>query len=359
MERLKEFLLPSGRASADQAAKCDDIIRSAKSPNEVRQYIRGVLRKLREGRNDLVSEALNVAMVLAYRLALDDSSANERLGSSIKEACCRALHPEFYKALSDEIALIAQSRYRVKYARLSTHLGRILAQLKVAADAVSGLRFTTYGRVKTAYSIFEKLCAYADGRESLKDPSAELENSLFSTLNKFGCNVLMRMSHSGSVVADYSTEEIEWILPDLLAATIQYDGPVRGPDAFVDGANLGATKRRYRWLYRRLIEANGCEVYMEPHWSARWHINRLVFYAYFCPTNKIRLPVEVFIRTTYDYCIGYANYWRYKGISLRGDESDVCDAERERLLVRIKGCASFGDVQRLVLEEAKRGLLLF
>src|SRR5207244_12365421 len=108
----------------------------------------------------------------------------------------------------------------------------------------------------------------------------ELKESVNSTLSKFETIIITRLTQATHGFQSYAAEYIEWIVPDLLAVTLQFDDPT---DPFVMRSNLGATKRRYEWIYKQLTNALDVEVVKKGHWSSKWHINRLAFYAIYRP----------------------------------------------------------------------------
>ncbi len=255
---------------------------------------------------------------------------------------------QYFNRATKEIDHLCRSYHATTYRRLEEYLSAIVDE---TTTCVRNLGFTCkgYGRRKTPYSIFEKLTKYAVNRKSLKVRGLNHSVSLCSTLNKFASNILNRMASSSCSYFNYRTEDIQYVLPDLLAATVQF------PSSFVRDMNLGATKRRYLGVYNELKENLKAHIYWGPDYSDKWHINRLVFYALFKEKRKIRIPVEVFIRTDYDYYIGYANYWQYKGVSLLRDASPNGQKKRAEFLNRVKKCQTYEQVQELVFQQVHIG----
>ena len=150
---------------------------------------------------------------------------------------------------------------------------------------------------------------------------------------------------------EYCGEDINWIIPDLIGVSIQFS------HAFVRNHNLGTSKRRYLGVFNELARNINADIYYGPSFSEKWHINRLVCYVLFTRGNHIRLPTEIFIRTEYDYNIGYANYWRYKGVSLLETTQKEGVRKRAELLREIKACKEYSEVQELIFREVTSGQL--
>jgi len=67
------------------------------------------------------------------------------------------------------------------------------------------------------------------------------------------------------------------------------------------------------------------------------------------------VAIELFVRTDFDYFIGYGNYWRYKGIDLFAPSSRENDAFRRQFVKRVRACRSFLDVQEMLLKDITSG----
>ena len=152
---------------------------------------------------------------------------------------------------------------------------------------------------------------------------------------------------------DYSREDVKWVLPDLLASTVQFR------DTLVHTKNLGVLKQKYKAIFgylERELSAREVMVYFGPAYSKKWHMNRMVFYT-LCTPQFMRVPMEVFVRTDRDYFIGYANYWRYKNVELLASSSPDDIKRRSAFIRELKSCTDFRQVQELVFRQATSGQL--
>jgi hypothetical protein len=231
------------------------------------------------------------------------------------------------------------------------YLNNIINDMSPLIDSI-GEDYKIYGRVKGPYSIFDKLYRYWGGKKNTKNRHPDVIASLNRILRVFDSNISNRIELCKELSESYQNEEIKWIIPDYFAITIQFNSDL------VKNKNIGSTKSKYMGIYNKLEKNLISNIYYGPSYSEKWHMNRLVFYTLFTLSDKIRIPGEVFIRTDYDYFIGYANYWRYKNIHLLERTNSIQSDEHFEMLRKIKNCHEFREVQELIFDEITKGQLL-
>lgn len=349
MQTLERFLLFGDVGVSPWSKECLDILYGARAVGDITEYVSLILSKLEHNDHSAVDEALHVALPLVYRLGLDDSSGNARIASAIKDKCCTLRYPAFYKALENEINDVCISYCHTTFNKCGEYVKELVDETSSCVRSIA-IPFKVYGRRKSPYSIFEKLVRYSKKDKHLKDNNSQRSVSLRLFLEKFEDNIIATLNGSQRK-HDLWGDDINWIIPDLIGVTVQFS------HTFVRNQNLGASKRRYLRVFCELARNIKAHIYYGPSFSEKWHINRLVFYALFTRESNIRLPAEIFIRTGYDYNIGYANYWRYKGVSLLEATHAEGVRKRAELLRELKACEDFSQVQDLIFREVTSGQL--
>ncbi len=99
--------------------KCRQVIDQSGTITNVRCYLERVLSRLEEGDREAISEAWSVAVPLAYRLAIDDTSTGYRIAAQLKEAAMRVDYPEIFLCIEDEIEWLCKSACGASYSELS------------------------------------------------------------------------------------------------------------------------------------------------------------------------------------------------------------------------------------------------
>jgi len=332
--------------------KCKDIVYNSNSLNDVRNYVNSIYNKLLRSEQEVINEALNVTIPIIYRLSLDDSSNNYRIASAIRNKAFKLLYPKFYDALIEEIDYLCYRYFNCSYDSLNTIINDISSQYEFNLKN-SNLKYIIYFRLKSPLSIFDKLYKYYENKKDLKISDNNITNELNNLLNTFSLNVLNRMLNK-NVSTEYGNSNILlWALPDLIAFTIQFD------QDFIKGKNLGVAKNKYKSVYNKIFKITNSTVYYGPSFSEKWYMNRLYFYSMLLQSGN-KIPYETFIRTNYDYYIGYSYYNRYKNISLLIHPKEEQKKYKIFIVNNIKHCSKFEEVQELLYKEINnRDWLLF
>jgi hypothetical protein len=331
------------------AGRCRWVVNHCRSVAELLEYLEKVLGRLRVDGSSGVEEAWTVAIPLAYRLSVDDTSHGYRIGAALKDAALRASHPRLMECIDLEMDWMCKSAYNVRYSELQSVHETIADQLSDCRNELEG-QWRVYGRIKSIGSTFEKLARYYTGQKRPKaDPRASLV-PLPVFLDQFAEQVSERLMGNHRGKQGYSGSDVRRVLPDLLAFTLQLKESAR------ERRNLGSAKARYKGVFRCLEACLPGEAYFGPAYSSAWHMNRMVCHWGF-PVNDRAIGLELFVRTDFDFFVGYGSYWRYKGIDLFSSAADDRCAARKRFVSNLRTCGSFRDVQELLLREINSGQL--
>jgi hypothetical protein len=93
MNKLGKYHLESSPVFTVDNYKCAMFVNSAKSLDDIINYVNNIIKLLKSDNVSCVNEALQVTLPIIYRLALDDTSNNCRIASLIKELSCKLLYP--------------------------------------------------------------------------------------------------------------------------------------------------------------------------------------------------------------------------------------------------------------------------
>ncbi len=329
---------------------CRKLLFETNEVSQIKDYLDQILRTLKSGNVEIIKEAKSIALPLSYRLSIDDTSNNYRISSKINSEIFKLENPELSKCISDEIKHLIFKTLKIRYDGLRILEKQIDLDLKRFAKELDD-DWYIYGRVKELFSIYLKLYKFKKNKKKPKKKTDKIKHGISNTLRKFEKNVHYRLNSIEKKLHDYETEYFIWIIPDLIAVTFQQS--IKSNHT----RNLGSLKSKYKSINNRLIEECPFEIFYGPSYSTKWHINRLVTYGLWNFKNY-QIPMELFIRTDFDYFIGYANYWRYKGINLfAGSHTDKTDKNKKDLIKRIYMCVSFSEVQEMLYKEIKTGQL--
>lgn len=344
---------PFRLAELDQldAKLCRLVIARCHSVADLRNYLENVLLRLERREAAIVREAWSVAIPLAYRLALDDTSRGYRIGSRLKEAALWAAYPQLMECVELEVDWLCKSAYNVTYAALGTAQEKIHAQLTEFQARLEG-DWRVYGRRKSIGSIFEKLFRYHSGEKTPKNDSSPGLNRMALFLAQFEGQVAQRLSGEHRGKREYDHSEVKWLLPDLLAFTLQLK------ESGHELRNLGSAKAKYKAAFAVLRQHFAGCAYFGPSYSSAWHMNRMVCHWEY-PVGESAPPIalELFVRTDFDFFVGYGSYWRYKGVDLFAASNEEGASARRRFVSRIRACKSFSDVQEMLFTEITTGQL--
>ncbi|MEX0811588.1 MAG: hypothetical protein WD048_05170 [Chitinophagales bacterium] len=329
---------------------CRKLIFNTTEVYQVKEYLDDILRDLKFGKTRVIDEARSVALPISYRLSLDDTSSDYRISSKINTEIFRLENPKLSKSISDEIKNLIFKSFKIRYSGLKILENQIVFDLSKFSTKLDD-EWHSYGRVKEIFSIYYKLFRFKIHDKQPKKKSDEVYKGITGVLQTFEENVCIRLNDHVEDIKSYDTQQVMWIVPDLIAITIQLS--IKSDHT----RNLGSLKSKYKSVNKKLKEEYPLEIFYGPSYSNKWHINRLVSYAFWNFKNYM-IPIELFIRTDFDYFIGYANYWRYKGVHLfAGTHKDSTSKSKKMLINKIHECNSFYEVQNMLYREIKSGQL--
>jgi hypothetical protein len=328
--------------------RCRQIIDQNDTIAGVRSYLDSVLSRLEEGDRGAISEAWSVAVPLAYRLAIDDTANGYRIASRLKEAAMWAAYPEILSCVGDEIEWLCKSACGTGYSELRNVQKDICDKLTTFSRSLNG-QWRVYGRRKSISSVMAKLAKLNSGNKLPKNTSPEVLHRMNGLLVQFQEQVSQRMAGYHCQKRPYEFSDVKWLLPDLLAFTLQLT------EKSDSNRNLGSAKARYISVYRKLCEQFPARVFFGPSYSRAWHMNRMVCHLEYPVAASSCVAIELFVRTDFDYFVGYGNYWRYKGVDLFAPSSRENKTSRQQFIRRVRECRSFSDVQEMLLKEITTG----
>lgn len=336
--------------------RCRQIIDQNGTIANVRCYLESVLSRLEEGDREAIGEAWSVAVPLAYRLAIDDTATGYRIASRLKEAAMWMVYPKILSCIRDEIEWLCKSACGAGYSELRDVQKDIYDKLTTFSLSLDG-QWRVYGRRKCISSILGKLAQLNSGNKLPKNTSPKVLHRMEVLLAQFQEQVSQRMVGDHRPKRPYEFSDVKWLLPDLLAFTLQLT------EKSDSNRNLGSAKSRYKSVYRKLSKHFPAHVFFGPSYSMAWHMNRMVCHLEYPATASPSVvispcvAIELFVRTDFDYFVGYGNYWRYKGIDLFTPSSLESDASRQQFVQQVRACRSFVDVQDMLLKEITTGQL--
>jgi hypothetical protein len=333
--------------------KAQIVISNSESIKDIKYYIENVLRELRNGNKDLINDAKNVALPLSYRFAIDDTSSDYRISSEIKEELFRLeFSEEELKSIEEEVDWLCQSAFGFSYMAMGGLLESIFDDLKIFTESLTE-NWYVYGRIKNISSILAKFSRFRNEKKMPKDRSIETKQNIDLILNQFEKQVAMRLLYNDTVVyKPYKFEHLKWLLADFVAFTIQ----LKEADN-IKNRNLGSAKSKYKSVYKKFLQLFPNQVFFGPSYSNSWHINRMVCYIEYKAGSSIKIPFELFIRTDYDYFVGYGNYWRYKEIDLFTTSNKENETSQKEFNKKVKKYKSFSEVQNAIFNDVTTGQL--
>jgi hypothetical protein len=333
--------------------KAQIVISNSESIKDIKFYVENILHELRNGNKQVINVAKNVALPLSYRFAIDDTSCNYRISSEIKEEIFRLeFSDKELKSIEEEIDWLCQSGFGFSYMAMDGLLESIFDDLKGFTHSLSE-KWYVYGRVKTTSSILAKFFRFKIEKKMPKDTSIETKENINLILSQFEKQVAMRLLYNDTIVyKPYKFEQLKWILADFVAFTIQLK-----EDNNIKNRNLGSAKSKYKSVFKKFLELFPNQVFFGPSYSNSWHINRMVSYIEYKAGSSIKIPFELFIRTDYDYFVGYGNYWRYKEIDLFTTSNKENETSQKAFNNRVKKYKTFSEVQNAIFEDVTTGQL--
>ncbi|OJV16393.1 MAG: hypothetical protein BGO21_26200 [Dyadobacter sp. 50-39] len=347
MTELWELVSKTEDAFPIDPVGCRAVLRQANSSTDVRNYLVGILRQLETNDLAVIPEVWRVAIPLAYRLGLDDSSSGFHIASRLRDAAICLAYPTTMKNFKDELDWVYESACGIKYSQLNV-LDVEFSQ--TMSDFLSGYKenWKIYSRIKTASSILSKLAAFHTGK---KKPKAQenykvSDSDIQAFLHQFSRQFQSRMN--GSPISDpYDLSVLKYILPDCIAFTIQLSESRQIPTI---------AKQKYEQIFKD-FSVIPSEIYFGPAYSQSWHINRLTSHFLCTFSGGLKIPIELFIRTDLDYYIGYSNYWLYKGIQLYYSTDRQKKIYQTNFIRQVRKCRSFEEVQSLIFRDLVSGQL--
>lgn len=328
---------------------CKGIVASARSVQDIRVQVEAILSDCRAGDKAALRKVWGIALPLSYRLALDDTAKNYRIASALKESAMLLEYSELMRAVAMEMEWLCQTAFGMGYSEMGGINQWLFLQLERIADELEGDWFV-YSRQKTVSSILQKLSQYHHGEKLPKDKSPELISGMHAALAQFERQVEARLHQDPHDYKPYDFNVIKWLLPDLMAYTIQMHENEGG------SRNLGSAKAKYQGVYSQL-RAIKMSAYYGPSYSSSWHMNRMVCYLQDNWNSSVYYAAELFVRTDLDYFIGFGNYWRYKRINLFTRSASEQVKNRREWIRRVKDFRQFEEVQNLLFEEVSSGQL--
>lgn len=330
------------------------VISNSKSIDDIKNYIESIFTKLKNGNTDVLEEAKSVALPLSYRFAIDDTSNNYRISSELKEEIFRNEFPEELLAcIDDEIDWLCETAFGFSYFAVDGLLKSIYDDLKIFTADLHENWFV-YGRSKSISSILGKFSRFRIGKKRPKDKSDTTRKAIDLILNQFEQNLELRLlnDNASKEIKAYHFSNLKWLLPDFIAFTIQLK-----EDNNIVNRNLGSAKSKYKSVFNKFIKVFPNQIFYGPSYSDLWHINRMVCYIEYKVGSSIKIPFELFIRTDYDYFVGYGNYWRYKGIDLFFSSNKETQTSQKEFNKRVKRYSTFSEVQNAIFEDVTTGQL--
>jgi len=332
--------------------KAQLVLSNCKTIAQIKEYLENILYELKKSNYDIIDEAKNVAIPLSYRLALDDTSSNYRISSEIKEELYKLEFSEkFRKCVKDEIDWICETAFGFSYYSINQLLEDVYEDLQLFSNSLNGNWFV-YGRSKNISSILSKLAKFKNESKRPKDKSEETKELINKVLTRFENNISLRMENELSTkIMTYSFNDVKWLITDLVAFTIQLK------EGDLKKRNLGSAKATYKSVLNKMLLIFPNEIFFGPSYSNNWHMSRMVCYIEYKVGSSIKIPFELFIRTDYDYYVGYGNYWRYKDINLFLASSQENEDSRLKFNRMVRDFKRFEEVQEALFKEITTGQL--
>lgn len=199
---------------------CRQVIDQCCTIAGVRSYLESVVSRLENGDRGVIGEAWSVAVPLAYRLAIDDTASDYRIASRLKEAALWADYPEILSSVEDEIDWLCKTACGESYSELRNVQKDIYDKLTAFSRSLNG-QWHVYGRRKCISSILGKLAQLNSGNKLPKNTSPEVLHQINGLLVQFQEQVSQRMAGDHRLKRPYEFSAVKWLLPDLLAFTLQ------------------------------------------------------------------------------------------------------------------------------------------
>lgn len=330
------------------------IVSRSETIDDIKLYIEKIYSSLKKGDCRVLKEAKSVAMPLSYRLALDDTSNNYRISSVLKEQIYRTeFSKELISCIDEEIDWLCQTAFGFSYKFIDGLLDSIFDDLNAFSKNLQGDWFV-YGRSKNISSILAKFSKFRNKNKLPKDKSEDTMLLIDSVLDMFEKHIELRLLNRSNNLhlTPYKFSDLKWLLPDFVAFTIQLR-----ENHNITSRNLGSAKSKYKSVYKKFLEIFPNQVFYGPSYSNSWHINRMVCYIEYKVGSSIKIPFELFIRTDYDYFVGYGNYWRYKGIDLFIASNKEKEISKKEFNKKVKNCKTFSEVQHTIFDDITTGQL--
>lgn len=330
------------------------IVARSENIDDIKRYIETIFNSLKEGNISVLEEAKSVALPLSYRFALDDTSNNYRISSFLKEEIYRIEFPKnVVDCIDEEIDWICQTAFGFSYKSIDGLLESIFDDLNIFSNNLLG-NWYVYGRSKSISSILAKLSKFRSKKKLPKNKSDSTLQLIDSILDRFERHIKLRLLNGNNNVnlTPYQFSDLKWLIPDFVAFTIQ----LREED-HISNRNLGSAKSKYKSVFNKFLKVFPSQVFFGPSYSSSWHINRMVCYIEYKVGSSIKIPFELFIRTDYDYFVGYGNYWRYKGIDLFIASNQEKATSKKEFNKKVKNCKSFSEVQETIFYDVTTGQL--
>lgn len=330
------------------------VISKSKSIDDIKNYIETIFTELANGNKNVLEEAKSIALPLSYRFAIDDTSNNYRISSELKEEIFRNEFPqELIACIDEEMNWLCETAFGFSYFAIDGLLESIHDDLKIFTASLPE-NWSVYGRSKSISSILGKFSRFRFGKKGPKDKSETTRKTIDLVLTQFEQNLGLRLSDANALneIKAYNFSSLKWLLPDFIAFTIQLK-----EDNNIANRNLGSAKSKYKSVFNKFIKVFPNQIFFGPSYSDLWHINRMVCYIEYKVGSSIKIPFELFIRTDYDYFVGYGNYWRYKGIDLFFSSNKETQSSQKEFNKRVKSYSTFSEVQDAIFEDVTTGQL--
>ena len=350
MKSIWDIVSDSQETSKIDPERSRQILLRHNSIDSMRNYLEGVLVRLKQGEFTAVEETWRVAVPLAYRLAIDDTANGYRIASKLKDAAIWLEYPDVMSCVKEEIDWIIKTAFGVDNIELGNIQAHIYNNLLKFSKYLKG-EWQVYGRQKCITSILSKFTKFKTGDKLPKDRNPEVLNQIKITLNQFETQIFERLKGNLGQKRPYDFATLKWLLPDLFAFTIQLTEQIDS------SKNLGSAKASYKAVYKKLYNDFPASIYYGPAFSSSWHMNRMVCYLAYQLDLLSQVPFELFVRTDLDYFIGYGNYWRYKGVDLFATSSKENNTHRKQFVKKIRSFKNFSEVQSTIFNEITTGQL--
>jgi hypothetical protein len=339
--------------------KCSELVEKLQSVVAIEKYLTSLKVKLNSAMNsdamlnekheELVEEAWSVAIPIAYRFAIDDTARNFRIGSELKELTMRLVFPNEINAFEKELNNICSAALGISYQSLEREHAKLKLGLENFASKLPE-KWRVYGRIKNPSSILNKFYKYKIGQKKTKPHDKSEAENIDLLIERLEENIKLSLEPEKTEPDQnksnpYNFETLKWLLPDLLAFTIQME------EEEDSKKNLGANKSKYRKVYRLLEKENICHIYYGPDYSTKWHMNRMVCYLEVDLDLLTRIPCELFIRTDVDYFIGFGLYWIYKDTGPFMEYKHTSKKFQEWFISESKKCKNFDEVKQILLND--------